>query len=375
MPDQPSMTQLMLRRPAYFIWAMFVLLGPLYVAPSGLPQPGDALIFLVVPMALAGWDGRFDKDTRRTLKPLIWFTLWVFFVNYAWALVLWKFDRLKDFIIHPFFYLFNVAIFISALILARRDRRNFLILTTNIVYLTIAVQVLASFALRNQPDRVTLFFNSPNQLGYYALLAACMFAMTQKPLGYTRLRAGIAITACAYLSILTASRAAMGGIAVLIFILVFQNPRTIILASIAAIALMTVGGPLASAIDNAQYRSQSLSRHGTFAEERGYDRMWKYPQYLLTGAGEGEYSRFVKQGEAGRELHSSFGSVVFGYGVLGLTFMVMFFARVLRGSTWRDMFTLIPGLSFAIAHQGLRFTMFWIVLATYVLLKQMTRET
>src|SRR5450432_1204573 len=100
-----------LRSPAYLVWTLFVLLGPLYVVTSGLPQPGDALIFLVVPLALFGWDGRLDRSVTQTLRPLLWFMFWVFFVNYAWALVLWKFDRLKDFLIHPFYYVFNVATF------------------------------------------------------------------------------------------------------------------------------------------------------------------------------------------------------------------------------------------------------------------------
>src|SRR3954468_7782987 len=142
------------RKPAYLVWALFVFLGPLYVAPNGLPQPGDVLIFLVVPLALLVWDGRFDRTTARTLKPLLWFTLWVFVVNYGWAAVLGKFDRLKDFLIHPFFYLFNIAIFISALILARRHREPFLRLTTSVVYGTIFIQVIASFVFRGQPDRV-----------------------------------------------------------------------------------------------------------------------------------------------------------------------------------------------------------------------------
>ena len=358
-----------LRSPAYLVWALFVLLGPLYVVTSGLPQPGDALIFLVVPLALFGWDGRLDRNITQTLRPLLWFTFWVFFVNYAWALVLWKFDRLKDFLIHPFYYVFNVATFVSALVLARRQRERFLRITTSVVYLTIAIQVIASFVLRSQA-RVTLFFNSPNQLGYYALLAACLFAMTQRPLKISRLWSGFGITCCAYLATLTASRAALGGIAVLLFVLLFSNPRMIILASVAAIALMTVGGPLSNAIDNSQRRSETLSRHGTFAEERGYDRIWIYPQYLVTGAGEGEYQRFVRPGEAIRELHSSFGSVLFGYGVIGVVLMGLFFGRVLKGSSWRHAVMLAPPLAFASAHQALRFTMFWIVLAVFVVLKQ-----
>jgi hypothetical protein len=360
----------LLRQPALFVWALFVLMIPLYLAPSGLPQPGDALVFVLVPIALFSRKRRLDVTTRATLRALWWFTLWVALVNYGWALILWKFDRLKDFIIHPFFYLFNTLLFFSALVIARRDRLGFVRITTAVVYISIIAQFSLSFIYRAEMYRENGLFNSPNQLGYFALLAACLFALTQRPLGTPRWVTGIGITCCAYLSVLSASRAALAGIAILLFIQIFANPRTIILASIAAIAVISLGGPLSNAIDNAQERMQTISRHGTFSEERGYDRIWNNPEFLITGAGEGEYDRFVKPGEHGRELHSSFGSVLFAYGILGAVLFFVFMARVFRGSPLRDKASLVAGLSFALAHQGLRFTMFWVVLVVFVVLKQ-----
>jgi hypothetical protein len=366
----PRLVRIAADRPILIVWALFVLLIPLYVAPSGLPQPGDALVFVLVPAALFSRDRRLERSTRATIRALLWFTLWVALVNYAWAFVLWKWDRLKDFVIHPFFYMFNAALFSSALIIARRDREAFLRITTYVIYFSIFVQFVASFVYRTQMYREDGFFNSPNQLGYFALLAACVFALTQRPLGIKRWVTGLGIACCAYLAVLSASRSALAGIAILLFILMFANPRTIILASLAAIVVTSLGGPLSNALDAAEERSQSLSRHGTFSEERGYDRIWNNPEYLITGAGEGEYQRFVKPGEHGRELHSSFGSVLFAYGILGAVLFFIFLARVFRGTSFRDKAILVAGLSFALAHQGLRFTMFWVVLVIFVVLKQ-----
>src|SRR5437867_1213922 len=93
--------------PAFVVWSLFLLLIPVYILANGLPQPSDALIVLLVPMVLAGWDGRLDREHARIFRALLWFTLWVFLVNYGWAAVLGRWGRLKDFVIHPFFYLFN----------------------------------------------------------------------------------------------------------------------------------------------------------------------------------------------------------------------------------------------------------------------------
>ena len=360
----------MARRPALVIWCLVLLLSPVYVVHSGLPQPGDWLAVLLLPAALFTWDGKLDRRSSAIVRALLWFTLWVCLVNYAWAAVLGRWNHLKDFVIHPFFYIFNASSFLCALVLARNDRERFVRITVDVMFFTIVVLVGASFIYRSDYYRGQVFFNSPNQLGYYALLCACLFAMTQRPLNLGRLRAAVGVTCCAYLAILSASRSAAAGICVLLFVLVFSNVRTIIIASIAAVALLSLGGPISKAIDTSQKRAaENRDPRTSFAEERGYDRIWRNPEYLVTGAGEGAYERFVfREGETKRELHSSFGSVVFGYGIIGLTLFMIFAVRVVRGSPLRLTLAFVPALIYTVAHQGLRFTTFWVVLAIFVVL-------
>lgn len=363
--------QELLRNPALVTWCLFVLLTPIYVFKSGLPQPGDVFLFLLAPLSLARWDGRLDRHTSRMVRALLWFTVWVCVVNYGWALVLWHWNSPKDYLIFPIFYLFNVAVFFSAVVLARPNPERFLRITVDVVVLTIAYQVVASFFYRTDLYRGQVFFNSPNQLGYYALLSACLIAMAQRRLALSRFKAGFAVTGCAYLAVLSASRASVAGILILLAVMLFSNPRTIILASIVGIALLSLGGPISDAISTAEKRAlEDRDPKTSFVEERGYDRIWNNPEYLVLGAGEGDVVRFERPGETARELHSSFAGLWFAYGFVGLGLFGTFAFRVLRRSTLRDAVMLVPVVAYTVAHNGLRATMFWVVIAAFVVLQQ-----
>lgn len=368
--------RLMFQHPGLFLWMLFVLLTPVHVVGSGLPQPGDWLILLLVPVVLIGWKGSLERAGARMVRPLLWFTVWVIVVNYAWAFVLGRWSDPKDFLIHPLFYVFNAAIFVCSLVLARQHRDAFLRITVDVVYGTIIVLTLWSFFFGRGDFRSQLAFNSPNQLGYYALLSACVFAIAQRPLGMTRLKGAVGITCCAYLAMLSASRAAVAGILMLLVVLLFSNPRTIIIVSLAAIGLVSLGGPVAHAIEVSQQRyERGKDARLSFTEERGYDRILNNPEFLVTGAGEGGYERFVRVGQHRRELHSSLGTVVFAYGIVGVLLFWVFFWRVVKGSPKRMAMMLVPVLMYTIAHQGLRFTMFWVAIAMFVVLKPMPDQT
>jgi hypothetical protein len=360
-----------LRSPTLLLWCLYILMTPFYIAPNGLPQPGDALIFLLVPASLIGWNGKLHRTLARSLRPLIWFIAWVFLVDYGWAAILWKWGNFKDYIAYPIFYSFNAMVFLCALVTYQRFGDTFLRVTVATVFATIVFQVVASFIyLGGDNFRAALFFNSPNQLGYYALLSACLIVITQRRLRYGLMTASAGVIGCAYLALLSASRASLGAIAILLFLLLFSNPRIIIVASLAAIALMTMGGPLTHAIDKFETRSElaSNTKRGSFMEDRGYDRVWNHKEYLLFGAGEGDNRRFDKRLEP-REIHSSLVGVLFCYGVIGAGLFFAFAVGVVRGANPRAAIMLLPPLAYTVAHQGLRFTMLWILLAVYIALK------
>ncbi|NVB83276.1 MAG: hypothetical protein HOV81_33195, partial [Kofleriaceae bacterium] len=259
-------------------------------------------------------------------------------------------------------------LFLVGIVLYQRYGETFLRLTLYAINFTIGVQVLASFVYRTG-SRGSIFFNNPNQLGYFALLAACVIVLLHWRLRLNLIVTSVMLASCGYLSALSASRSALGGIALLLALLVFSNPRVIIGVVVAAVLLLFVGGPVANAVDAAENRVRNRHSNAGFFEERGYDRIWEHQEYLVFGAGEGGLSRFDGDRKFRMEIHSSAGTVLFSYGIIGATLFLLFMWRLMRGAGWRLMIVLVPPISYAVAHQSLRFTLLWVLLAIFVVVK------
>jgi hypothetical protein len=363
-----------LRKPALVTWAIYLFLIPLYIFRSGLPQPGDAVVLILAPLALHRWDGRLSGDMRAVVRALMWFTLWVCLVDYTWVLVTGNFTLFgtDSFVLYPLYYLYNALLFLVAIVLYRRYGDLFLRVTVFVVTASVFLQVLSSLVFRSSAARGSVFFNNPNQLGYFALLAATLIALTHRRLRLRMLTSSIALVCCGYLALVSASRAAAGGILGLLVLLIFSNPKVLVVACLAAVAVVSGVGPIADAIDASQERVLNLSAHAdrSFLQERGYDRIWRNEQYLVLGAGEGGLSRFddtafVKN----MEIHSSAGTVLFSYGIVGSILFLVFTWRVIRRARLRLLLMLLPPLLYTGAHQGLRFTLLWVVLAVFLALK------
>lgn len=363
-----------MRRPALLTWTIYLLLIPLYILPSGLPQPGDLLVIVLVPLALLRWNGRLGRDMRATVRALIWFTLWVCLVDYAWVLVMGSFQLFgpDSFLLFPLYYIYNALIFLVALVLYRRYGELFLRVTVFAITAMVFIQVLSSAVLRSSTARGSVFFNNPNQLGYYALLAATLIALTHRRLQLRPWIASVALVCCGFLAVISASRASAGGIAVLLVLMLFSNPKILAVACLAGAVMVSGIGPFAEEIEASQDRVLNLSSHSdaSFFQERGYDRIWRNQQYLLLGAGEGGLSRFDDTAYVkNMEIHSSVGTILFSYGIVGSLLFLVFLWRLIRGARARLAITLLPPLLYTGAHQGLRFTMLWVVLAVFIALK------
>ena len=363
-----------MRKPALVTWAIYLLLIPLYIFPSGLPQPGDLLVLLVVPLALQRWNGKLGRDMRSTMRALIWFTLWVCLVDVTWMFAMGSFgvSGPDAILLFPLYYIYNALLFLAAIVLYRRHGDLFLRVSVFAVTITVYAQVASSIALGWGGSRGTLFFNNPNQLGYYALLAATLIALTQRRLQLRLVTSSLTLVCCGILAVISASRAAAGGVAVLLVFMLFSNPKILVAACLAGAAVVSGIGPVADAIEASQDRVLNRGAHSdaSFFQERGYDRIWRNQQYLVLGAGEGGLSRFDDTAYVkGMEIHSSAGTILFSYGIVGALLFLVFTWRLIRGAGARLVITLLPPLLYTGAHQGLRFTMLWVVLAVFVVLK------
>jgi len=103
-------------------------------------------------------------------------------------------------------------------------------------------------------------------------------------------------------------------------------------------------------------------------EYRGYDRITNHPGYLILGAGEGAYGRFDTYIE-NHEIHSSIGTIVFCYGIPGTVLFFLFLFSLIKQMPWAYFVYLFPVFAYGITHMGLRFTIFWIALAMFPVLK------
>ena len=351
------------------MWALFVLSIPFYVGQSGVPQPGNVLIFLLVPLAITSWNGRLVKELRGPFMLLLGFTLWVCAVDYGWALVTQKFG-FADYVIYPAYYIYNASVFLVVLILYQRFGDMFLKLTIDVLSALIAFQIAASFVFGGSSGdiRGSMFFNNPNQLGYYALLVACFIALCQPRLKLGTVRTSAVLLGCAYLAFISASRAAVGGIAILFVLLTFTNRKVLVASIIVVLATSLFGGPIDHLLDATEKRVEYRKKE-SLVESRGYDRLWKFKEYIFLGAGEGDFDRFSDSPSQSKEIHSSAATVLFSYGLVGATLFIAFVLRTLAGAPVRDMLLVVPILVYTVTHQGLRFTMLWILLAAFLALK------
>ncbi len=358
--------------PPLLMWSLFLIFFPVYLVPSGLPQPADWLTIMLLPTLLTRWKGSL-LGIGKPFRMLLLFTAYALLINTMWsfALVAFSIDLKHGFLLSPTFYIYNAVMLFVFLLMFERYRVRFLWITVRVILLSVCLQVLISFFMRGYALRSSLLFNNPNQLGYFALLSACMLLLGLKRLQLSTLQVTVGLTACCYLALMSASKAALGSIAMLGVALVFGRLRTMILAVVVLAVLSLTSNPFSRAIEKAQQRIENDQSFGLL-EERGYDRVYNNPQYWLFGAGEGDYYRFSETTMIhSHELHSSGATLFFSYGIIGVSLFAAFLWQALRGISFRILIVVGPGFAFGMVHQGLRFTYMWVMLGMAMVLRHL----
>ncbi len=355
-----------LRNPYLFLWTIFILLFPFYVFSSGLPQPADMVMSVGLLLMMGGMRVRMHRSAFGPLRSLFLFVGYVIVINLVWSVIedKYTFNTKEGFLLSPLFYIYNAAVFMAGCALYSKYGRAFLVLTTYAVILSLLFQTAASTVYRGETlgGRGTLFFNNPNQLGYYALLSASIIAYGCKRLSLSALSQGALYLCCAYLATLSASKAALYSVAALAVVTLVHRARTMIVTAV------LLGGALyfvePTAWDDARARLASDDDDDQIGvlEGRGYDRLWEHPEHLVVGAGEGGLARFPTEALGTHELHSSIGTLLFSYGVVGTLLFSVFVLRLLPGMTFLSSMLLVPAGLYGLTHQALRFSLLWILL-------------
>jgi hypothetical protein len=356
--------------PALYLrmWFLYPLLFPFYLMgktpvagkvnlESGVPQIAD--YWLVGLMALVYF--RLRVRLVRTTVPIVCalyaFAVYTLFVNLGWAANLDDVSLLKS----SYFYGYDAMLFTTVLLLYSAYRERFLEVTVHAVAASIVLQAILSplALLGDSSARQPMFFNDENQLGYFCLLAAIVFV---RGAGRFAIPLRYRLLVCAsigYLTLLSQCRGALSGLAVLAVVSLLGRPirLLLVLGALAAVYLiLTLDPALVS-----QFGERFVT-HGEYdsLSTRGYDRIVNHPEHILAGSGEGAYKRF-RSDLFGTEIHSSYGTLLFCYGIPGVVLFSAVLLLIARRD-WKAALYLLPPFVYGSAHHGIRFAFFWMTL-------------
>jgi hypothetical protein len=354
---------------ALYAWCLYPVLVPFYLLgrdtlwtphklPGGLPQPADFYVVAVMALALFALPFRVPGPVAAALRGLAAFVGYAALVNFLWASILEDASLVRS----ALFYAYDVLLFLTVLLLASRFGERFLRLTVRSVAASVFLQAaLSPFVMTSLSDRQQLFFHSENQLGYYAVLAATIFAA-----GARRFHVPVAVrlafyAAVGYLTLISQCRAAVTGLVALALVAALGRSPWRFLAAVAALAVLYAAVTFAPEfLGKSRERLVTSGEYDTLAA-RGYDRIGNYPEYLFFGAGEGAYGRFQSD-LYDSEIHSSFGTLLFCYGIVGAGLFACALLPLARKDPKTALY-LVPAFVHGFAHQGLRFAFFWVMLA------------
>ena len=346
---------------ALALWCLHVLSTPFYVFESGLPQFADYVLVLLFCALLLMQRLKVPHVAHGVFFWQIMMVLYFTVVNFCWTVVISDSAPLS----FSSFYIYNLAGCLVFLSMFHWMGRRFLVTTAWMVFLSLAIQFSLSFIVygRHQ-SRATIFFNSPNQLGYHLLLSSTIVWI----LGQTvlkRNRTGrlmeLAVYAMAVLMTLaTLSRAALASLLILLGLRMTGRERLVAFSVVSGLGLFLYFSNF-STLESFQKRT--ILKTMTVEDERyhrGYDRLMNHPEYLILGAGEGAYDRF--DSELYGELHSSIGTIFFCYGLVGLALFTQQLWSIWRQCGFAALVFITPALCHCVTHNGLRQLEFWILL-------------
>ncbi len=358
-----------------FLYTIFILFFPFYLFSSGQPQISHLILALLFAFILLKMPSQFLNSIRENRRVMI-FMIYIIYINFIWLILTEK----TSFFIYTLFYLFNVLLFYSTYLLYENSLISDRVIR-RAIFFTLLLQFIfllksgLSFNTRNM-----LFFNNPNQLGYFAIAIINIYfilGVNQKEgnRGNLEVIQNILVYIFAFILILFSSSKASIFSYMIILIYIFYielikrvNSLKILISGVLAISLTALLIANFNTVANMAENTALFNRTeniGTESDDslagRGYDRIVEYPKYLLFGAGEGDFNRFALSHHKG-ELHSTVANILFSYGIVGFIIFISFFLNS-KFYIKRVLFYMFPILLYGLSHNGIRSPLFWIALA------------
>ena len=375
---------------AGWIIAIYCALKPVYLFSSGTMQLCDYFLVLALLLLAAYQHLRLPipSGCGSFLKLFAIILVYQTAVNTAWYLAV----RDTRMLFSNLYYVFNFLSLYTTLwiYLVAGLERTIRSLTLG-CFLGVLIAGSGAFASSGVGSRNMALFNNPNQLGYFGVIALTVLACFPK--AFSRRQRVIVVVLSVWLVIVSASKAAFLGMAGLAAAYsIFAGERKSVSALLRRIVLLLIlftifylffysensiitGNRSVMFLRRRIFRMSTESDSG-LEEGRGYGRILETGVHFLWGMGEGGYSRFAAL--TGKEAHSTYVNLIVSYGWLGFAAYSFFFSRIIRGKdgvTRRNLACLSGLLLYFITHNGVRNTLFWILLGTLLAVQLEKKKT
>ena len=363
----------MLYKVPEFFLSVSIVSSPLYIFPSGLPQPADWLMLVFfVAMIVSGSIRHLPQRGYGLIISFGLIVVWVASIQYYWSGLYNSITMLP-----ALYFLYNglVAVMVLTLISRKPAVLSLLQKSISICLVVCLIGLVIEFVAPNfalvesTKGRVTGFFNNPNQVGYFSVLGIGALAVIDR-FEMTKITVILAGYASAVLSLFfVVSLAAFGSAALIIVTIMYKNGFTLkrlsrlVVAAILVLSFVFFSNNLTEGWLEDQFdrRVSVFDRKvSNVEEERNYARVLAFPEYWLLGAGKGSYERFYPY--EGNEIHSSIADMFFSYGIIGLILLLSLWYFMIKRANRLDLTVFLAVMLYSATHMGLRFTPFWILL-------------
>ncbi len=342
---------------------------PVYTFNSGGIQPAHAFFAFFILLTSI----RYGITTKPWAFLVLCLFVYAFFRESAYILVGGSLDYLINAVYLGYNFFLVSAVYKYVLHNGMATIISGLIFAVIIVLVTISTQGITLTVGAEGAVRSVGTFNNPNQLGYFSV---CLLSLTYLSYLTSSISYRVAITGFCIsiaLSIISLSKAAIVANFVLLFIVLVPRNVSFSHSIIFGSALILCGYILfqvflSGAMDDllvldrfmkmGQESDSSLSSRGYFAV------LGESDAEIIFGLGSEKIMEIV-----GHEVHSTFGSIFNIYGVLGLLLILAAFSIwsvfIWRAFGLRALVCLIgPAMLYGITHNGIRFSIFWILFAS-----------
>lgn len=350
-----------------FLLALGVALLPLYIFDSGGIQPAHLVLSVFSMMVFIGegilW--------RWWLASLAAVSIYILFLESFYVIGGADLSSLMG----SMFFFYNF--FLSAAVYSY-CRRNGISVLVPAVIIACMIAFLSVLLIDGSPEyiRSTGSFNNPNQLGYFSV---CILSLTYLLYRHNHIKyttaTGMFIVAI-LLSVSSLSKAAM--ISNFLVTVIALKPSNNEEASsnnsilswllVVFIAVVTIVFLYIQGVFNEMIFVQRLQgilyENDSSLEARGYFALAEgSPLQVIFGLGEYRVIEII-----GHEVHSTLGSILNNNGLIGfglfLSILIVWVRTLWVAYGFLGMCCLVgPVMLYGIAHNGVRFTVFWVLLA------------